>query len=121
MPWPQVQSREAVARGAAAGLDGTVEVVATLAADATAKVINIIISSSNGLHSLPRNSNNGLHSPPRNSSSRKSICGSHRSGNYSSSKDHQDILVDGDHRAFVYVAASPDISMQNVDLYLPNH
>ena len=43
------------------------------------------------------------------------------SGNYSSRRNHQDILADGDHRAFVCVAASPDISMQNVELYLPHH
>ena len=59
--------------------------------------------------------------PPRNSSSRKRINGSHPSGNYCSSRDHQDILADGDHRAFVFVAASPDIFMQNVELYLPRH
>ena len=51
MPWPQGQSREAVARGAAAGLDGTVEAVATLVVDATAKVINILTISSCGLRS----------------------------------------------------------------------
>ena len=50
MPWPQVQSREAAVRGAAAGLDGIVEAVATLAADVTAKV-NIIIINSSGLRS----------------------------------------------------------------------
>ena len=46
MPWLQVQRREAAAKGTAAGLDGTVEAVATLAADATAKVINILITNS---------------------------------------------------------------------------
>ena len=113
-----MQSREAAVRGAAAGLDGIVRAVATLAADATEKAISIIINK-NGLHSpLCSNISNGLHSPPRNSSSRKCICGSHRSGNYSSSRDHQDILAVGDHRAYVFVAASPDIYTQNVELYL---
>ena len=78
-------------------------------------------NNSNGLHSLPRNNSIGLYSLPRNSSSRKRISGSHRSGNYSSSRDHQDILADGDHREFVFVAASPDISIQNVELYPPHH
>ena len=92
--------------------------VATLAADATEKVINIIINN-NGLRSpLCSNISNGLHSPPRNSSSRKRISGSHRSGNYSSSREQQDILAVGDHRAYVFVAASPDIYTQNVELYL---
>ena len=99
-------------RGAAAGLDGIVEAVATLAVDATAKINIIIINSSNGLHSIPRDS-----------SSRKRISGSgsHRSGNYSSIRNHQDTLAGGDHRALVFDAASPDISMQNVELYLPHH
>ena len=78
-------------------------------------------SNSNGLYSLPRPINNGLRSPPRNSGGRKRISGSHCSGNYSSSRDHQDILADGDHRVFVFVAASPDMSMQNVELYPPHH
>ena len=98
------------------GLDGTVEAVTMIATDATAKAISPIINSSNGLHSLPCNSSNGLHSPPRNSSSRRSI-----SGSYSSSRDHQDILAGGDHGVFVYIATSPDISMQNIELYLPRH
>ena len=124
---PQVYSREAAARGAAAGLDGTAEAMATLAADATAKDISIIIINSSGLRSPSYSiSSNGLHSPPRNSSSRRSISGSHRnnsgshsSGSHSNSSDHQEILAGGDHRVFVSVAASPDISMQNVELYLP--
>ena len=95
-----------------------------LAPDATAKATSLIINSS------------GLHSPPRNSSSRRSLSGSHSnisgshsnisgshsnsSGSHSSSSnDHQDILSGGDHRVFVSVAASPDISMQNVELYNP--
>ena len=92
---------------------------------------------SNGLRSPSYSINSSrLHSPPRNSSSRRSISGSHSnssgshsnsSGSHSnssgrhssSSSDHQDILAAGDHRVFVSVAASPDNSMQNVDLYLP--
>ena len=67
-----------------------------LAVSATAKAISII-TSSNGLHSLPRNIS---------SSSRRSISGSHRSIN-SSSSCCQDTLADGDHRVFVSVAAQP--------------
>ena len=105
----------------AAGLDGA---VAAVAVDATARV-GIIINSS-GLRSPQRNSSNsGLRSPPRNSSSRKSISGGHLStncsSNYSSSRDHLDILAGGDHRVFVSVAASLDIYMYNVKLYLPHH
>ena len=81
------------------------------AADATAKAICLIIINSSGLHS-----------PPRNNSSRRSISGSHSSssGSHStSSSDHRDTLASGDHRVFVFVAASPGVSRQNVELYLP--
>ena len=67
--------------------------------------------------------------PPAQQQRRRSISGSHSnlsgshsnsSGSHSSSSnDHQDILSGGDHRVFVSVAASPDISMQNVELYNP--
>ena len=36
-------------------------------------------------------------------------------------RDHQGILADGDHRESVFVAASPDISIQNVELYPRHH
>ena len=35
-----------------------------------------------------------------------------------SCRNPQDTLVGGDHRSFVFIAARPDISMQNVELYL---
>ena len=76
-----------------------------LAADATATAICLIIIKSSGLHS-----------PPHSSSSRRSISGSYSS----SSSDHRDTLASGDHRMFVFVAAIPGISRQNVKLYLPH-
>ena len=88
-----------------------------LAADATVKAISLVIISSSGLRSPSCSiSNSGLDSPPRNSSSHRSSSGSHSSN---SSSDHQDTLAGRDHRVFVSVAASPNISMQNVELYLP--
>ena len=94
-----------------------------LAADATAKAISLIIINSSGLRSPSCSiSSSGLHSPQCNSSSRRSINGSHSdssSSHSSSSSDYQDTLVGEDHRVFVSVAASPNISMQNVELYLP--
>ena len=89
-----------------------------LAADATAKATNLIIINSSGLRSPSYSiSSSGLHSLSRNSSSRRSISGSHSSS--SGNSDHQDTLAGRDHRVFVFVAASPVISMDNVELYLP--
>ena len=104
----------------AAGLDGA---VAAVAVDAT---VSIIINSSGLRSPQHKSSNSGLRSPPRSSSRRKSsISGGHLStncsSNYSSSRDHLDILAGGDHRVFVSVAASLDIYMYNVKLYLPHH
>ena len=64
IPWPQVSSREAMARSAAAGPERVAEaVVAVVAANATAKAINIIIS--RRLYSPLRSiiSSNGLPAP----------------------------------------------------------
>ena len=92
-----------------------------LAAGATVKAISIIIINTSGLRSLSCSiSSSGLHTPPRNS--HRSISSSHssNSGSHSSSSsDHQDTLAGGDHRVFVTVAVSPDVSMHNVELYLP--
>ena len=116
MPWPQVQCREVTDRGAAAGLDGTAEAVAMLAARATENDISIISGSISGLHNPPRSiSSSGLHNSPCNSSSRINISGSHSS----SSSARRDTLAGGDHRVCVSVAARLDISMQNVERYLP--
>ena len=102
-------------QGVAAGLDRTAEAMATLAADVTTKAISLIIINSSGLRSPSYSiSSNGVHSLPRNSSSLRSTSSSH-----SSSSNHQDILAGGNHRVFVSVATSPDISMQNIELYLP--
>ena len=65
-----------------------------------AKTINVIIISSSGLPSAQRSS-----------SSRRSISGSHSS----SSSNFQDTLAGGDHYVLVSVAASSDISMQNIE------
>ena len=98
MPWPQVSSREATARGAAAGPEGVAEaVVAVTAVSATAEAINTINSS-------------GLHSPSRSISSSTIL---------SSSGRQDSTLAGGNHRVFVSVAASPDTSMQSVKRYLP--
>ena len=54
IPWPQVSSHEATARGATAGLEVVAEaVVAVVVTSGTADTINIIsIISSSGIHSI---------------------------------------------------------------------
>ena len=89
------------------------EIVAVLVATSvTEEGISIISSSSSGFHSPPRNIS---------SSSRRSISGSRRGINSSSSSsDRLDtLLAGGDHRVFVSISASPDISIQSVERYLP--